>query len=981
MTKRRVTSRRGYLPISGGPLARFGQRNSRLTARCRLRLEPLEARRLLAGLQVSVFVDHDVSRSFDASVDSKAESRLVFIDSNFNGAFEFGEPIRVTDQNGRALFEDLAEGDYSLGILANPISQWRTTAVHVAPNATRELTTPVDAIIADVDLHQIWTVDEFGVARRLVEPLQVANARARAAGPGQPIVDLGGRVIDSLVSGDRALLLTRAPDHPETELMEFDLVTGNFSAKPLIGLYEGESLRQIDRTANATIALVQAASGGETRVVELQFGPQVVQVSEGIKVSASQITGSPVRSDFALVTANRAGSRVALYDSRGGVRSFLDLGSFVDSIQFSGDGERLLVTTVGSGVSVLSLRNGQLALEAVLAEAAGPVAASLPDGRVITGRRDLSGKLTLWDERTWLPVGSTRLSSNLGKASGQLLVDRYGDVALLANANGLYSVDLSVPHAVRALVQSGANSSVEMGVRLFAQNNAPEVFRFTAQAVTEDVPRVFRFDGPDGIVDPDGDQLWFTLATSPMHGKVSVNASGEWVYTPNRNFNGSDSAVFLVHDGIASTELALQWEIEPVNDPPIAIHIQLPPLTENPTPGTSIGFISVADPDANPHYRVTTSDPRFRISGGQIYFVDGKLDFDVEPNIAFEVVATDVQNPEYSISTEAFLRLTNVDEPPTALKFISTGISENVVGGIVGALSVVDPDADSGYQYEISDDRFEVQNGFLRLIDGEKLDHETEPSVQLRVTARESGKANQAITEEISFPVINENEAPTGLFLSSREVEADTRGAVVGELAVFDPDGDHYGFSVTDERFEVIDNVLKLQDDVQLEQATLGLRVTVSASSPSGDTISDTFPIIVVPPRSPHQNHANPHDVNGDGIVSPLDALELINELNNGGGGVLPPRSGGSIDAGTGEAGLLPDVNGDGALTPIDVLWLINELNVQNRGSEGEGPLNSPMAFSHPSPMEDLQRRKQQNSKIDAEIELLLEELSRHRAQ
>ena len=69
-------------------------------------------------------------------------------------------------------------------------------------------------------------------------------------------------------------------------------------------------------------------------------------------------------------------------------------------------------------------------------------------------------------------------------------------------------------------------------------------------------------------------------------------------------------------------------------------------------------------------------------------------------------------------------------------------------------------------------------------------------------------------------------------------------------------------------------------------------------------------------------------DVNGDGVVAPLDVLLLDNYLN---GNLL----GGGKSAGT----FSFDVNRDGFVDPLDVLVAINAINtgVANMG-EGEGP-------------------------------------------
>jgi hypothetical protein len=75
-----------------------------------------------------------------------------------------------------------------------------------------------------------------------------------------------------------------------------------------------------------------------------------------------------------------------------------------------------------------------------------------------------------------------------------------------------------------------------------------------------------------------------------------------------------------------------------------------------------------------------------------------------------------------------------------------------------------------------------------------------------------------------------------------------------------------------------------------------------------------------LPARSPWQNPQHSRDVNGDGLVSPIDALLVINALNDKQAGGLPP-------ADRQPAAPYVDVNGDGILAPVDALLVINALN------------------------------------------------------
>jgi hypothetical protein len=83
----------------------------------------------------------------------------------------------------------------------------------------------------------------------------------------------------------------------------------------------------------------------------------------------------------------------------------------------------------------------------------------------------------------------------------------------------------------------------------------------------------------------------------------------------------------------------------------------------------------------------------------------------------------------------------------------------------------------------------------------------------------------------------------------------------------------------------------------------------------------------------------NGGDVNGDGLVTPLDVLILINEINRDGARTLVPRT--IADPGL---PLFLDSNADGDLTAADVLAVINMLNWQFRPtSEGESPRPAPL--------------------------------------
>ena len=84
--------------------------------------------------------------------------------------------------------------------------------------------------------------------------------------------------------------------------------------------------------------------------------------------------------------------------------------------------------------------------------------------------------------------------------------------------------------------------------------------------------------------------------------------------------------------------------------------------------------------------------------------------------------------------------------------------------------------------------------------------------------------------------------------------------------------------------------------------------------------------------ETPFRNPFLAFDTDRNGIVSPLDALVMINRLNSGSAGPLSTPT--SVDGLT--KFFYVDANGDRSLTPNDVLQVINRLNSEAGNGEGE---------------------------------------------
>jgi len=121
---------------------------------------------------------------------------------------------------------------------------------------------------------------------------------------------------------------------------------------------------------------------------------------------------------------------------------------------------------------------------------------------------------------------------------------------------------LSVAFVLGALAGCGGSGGGGSGG---TPNGAPTA---NDQSVTtpEDNARAIMLTGAD----PDGDAITFAVASGPSNGSLSGTAP-DLTYTPNSNYNGSDSFTFTVSDGsLTSAAATVSITVDPINDPPVA---------------------------------------------------------------------------------------------------------------------------------------------------------------------------------------------------------------------------------------------------------------------------------------------------------------------------------------------------------------------------------------------------------------------------
>lgn len=181
-------------------------------------------------------------------------------------------------------------------------------------------------------------------------------------------------------------------------------------------------------------------------------------------------------------------------------------------------------------------------------------------------------------------------------------------------------------------------------------------------------------------------------ATPSVGGTVLIDGeSGDYIFTPDENFNGTASFSYAVSDGEArSAEKVVEIVLAAVNDAPTDIDLDNAAIAES-TRGATIGRLATTDVDltqegdshryaisgvTDASGNVLAADDLFEITGDTLKLKNGvALDFETNPSYRVEVTSTDAAGASYAETVE----ITVEDRPfgaDWAAGFQSTAIND-----------------------------------------------------------------------------------------------------------------------------------------------------------------------------------------------------------------------------------------------------------------------------------------------------------------
>ncbi|MND62316.1 Peptidase S24-like protein [compost metagenome] len=188
----------------------------------------------------------------------------------------------------------------------------------------------------------------------------------------------------------------------------------------------------------------------------------------------------------------------------------------------------------------------------------------------------------------------------------------------------------------------GGETKVIVDVTVSPVNDAP-VASNDNKTTNEDTP----VSGKITATDADGDAMTFIKGSNPSNGTVVVNADGTYTYTPNADFNGTDSFTVKVSDGKGGeTTATITITVKAVNDAPV---VTAGPVTTTENTPVS-GKVTSTDADGDPLTAEKGTDPA---NGTVVVNPDGTYTYTPKPGFngkdSFEIVVKDGKGGETKV--------------------------------------------------------------------------------------------------------------------------------------------------------------------------------------------------------------------------------------------------------------------------------------------------------------------------------------------
>ncbi|TOG61625.1 RTX toxin [Vibrio parahaemolyticus] len=393
--------------------------------------------------------------------------------------------------------------------------------------------------------------------------------------------------------------------------------------------------------------------------------------------------------------------------------------------------------------------------------------------------------------------------------------------------------------------------------------------------VVEDTSTVIKVLGNDTF-ESDGKVVSLDTNNGPANGTVSVNPDGRVTYTPNDNYQGTDSFTYIVTSGGVSESTTVSVDVTPVNDAPVAKDDTA--ITDEDTPVTIDVLPNDNDIDGDKLSIQSASVPEAQ---GKVEIVDGKLVFTPAENFNGDAEITyTVTDGQLTDEAKVTVTVNPVNDAPTIKVDAVESITEDAVSTdtVVATLTVRDTDTPED-QLTVSLEN--NSNGYFVLVGDEvKLTQAGVDAVNndelnlkdLTISASVSDGVNPTANDSDSLIVNRVNDAPTVENAIADQVLSEDFATYTIDLnEVFKDTDSSLEFSVSGNNSIQISIVSGVATITPTADWNGKETITFTAKDPSGESVSQTVNFTVAPVV----------DIEADSTNVVEDTPTIINVLGN----------------------------------------------------------------------------------------------------
>ena len=362
-----------------------------------------------------------------------------------------------------------------------------------------------------------------------------------------------------------------------------------------------------------------------------------------------------------------------------------------------------------------------------------------------------------------ITIDSVPASGSLNKANGDLISS--GTTLSVEDLTGLtFTPDTNVSSDIVAMGSlsytvtdtKGGSASSSVAISVNAIQDAPTIDSDGTVSVEENNTVVISVSGNDVDEDTliysisggsDGD--FFQIDSSS--GELSLLNKADFELPSDADTDNKYEVEVTVDDGNGNT--VSQNLVVTVTDKDSVITLSSLSLDEN-SAGANIGSLGSYIDDTSATDTVSYSvagngSELFEVVEGELKLkADSSADFETLSSYELTITAT---SGTASTAFDFNITINDVNDSPTAINLSSVGVSEKIDGAVVGTISTSDQDTGDTHTYVISDDRFEIVDGSLKLKAGNTVENATEPSIAITIISTDS--AGVEFSQDFSISV------------------------------------------------------------------------------------------------------------------------------------------------------------------------------------------------------------------------------------